>query len=63
MIDVMKVHFSIRRINEQFAIIIKYGDKTFAFATGALPYVKAKYLQIVHNRELLHPIIEKALQM
>lgn len=62
-VDVMKVRFSIRKIGEQFAIVIKYGDKTFTFAKGALPYVKAKYLQIVRNRELLRPVIEKALQM
>jgi hypothetical protein len=61
-IDVMKARFVIKKLNDgTFAIVVKYADKTFIACKGTLDYVKPKFMACVQNRQLLLPVIQRAL--
>lgn len=60
-INANKIIFRIKRIDNTFALVFRYGDVTIIACKGALAYVKAKFLLCMNNRELMVPVIEKAL--
>jgi hypothetical protein len=61
-IDVMKARFAIKKIEKNtFAMIVKYGEKTFIACQGSLNYVKPKFMACVKNRQLLLPVIQRSL--
>lgn len=61
MIDVMKVIFRTVPYAENFAFSVKYEGRLFISERGALHYLKPRFMQVVKDRELLLPFLERAL--
>lgn len=61
MIDVKKAWFRIVKVGQEFAIVVKYEGKKFIASKGTLEDLRPKFLTCVHNREVLIPVIERAL--
>jgi hypothetical protein len=60
-VNVNKAIFRIVKTGEQFAIVVRYESKVIIAKRGSLAFLKPKFTAIVNNRELLQPVIERAL--
>jgi len=54
-----QVRFIIKKVNNQFGIVVNYGNKDFLVYKDELKIVKQKFMKIVANRELLDPIVNR----